>query len=291
MRILVCGASGFVGRHLAKALHEAGHTVVRGVRRPTEKNDIAIDYRTDIDKSAWLPRLAGVDVVVNAIGVLRDSAKQPMEQLHGQAPCALFSACAEAGVKRVVHVSALGVEGDLQTAYYRTKRQAEACLFKLPEEVRWLNLRPSLIYGEDGASARLFRKLASLPVHVHPMGGTQLVQPVHIDDIAKAVCQWLVEPAAISQSVFAVGAETATLRGMLESYRAQMGFRPAHAFSMPRVLIKLTARIGDFIPATPLCSDTLAMLESGNTADAEGFRRLLRREPRSYRRFMGDGSP
>lgn len=288
MRILICGANGFVGRHLVAGLRQAGHNVVRGVRRATQASDVTIDYLADTTPAHWLPRLRGFDAVVNAVGVLRDSVKLPMETLQSRTPCALFAACAKAGIPRVVQISALGVEGALDTIYFRTRRAAEAAVFSLPETIRWLNLRPSLIYGDDGASALFFRQLARLPLHGLPMGGQQMMQPVHIDDLVAAVRNWLADDAAVSQHINAVGAEATTLRGLLDSYRAQMGYAPAWHISVPSTWVKLAAKVGDHMPASPLCSDTLAMLLAGNTGDAEGFARLLGRTPKSFQHFISN---
>ena len=290
MNILICGASGFVGRHLTQNLREAGHSIFRGVRRPAEPGDIAMDYRTDTTKETWLPRLTGIQVVINAVGVLRDSRDKPMLQLHTQTPQALFAACAEKEVERIVQLSALGVDGDLNTPYFNTRQAAETCLHTLPAHIRWLILRPSLIYGEDGASARLFRFLSRLPLHVLPMGGKQRLQPVHIDDICEAVKRWLSIPDVPNQTVSAAGLEATTMRGMLDSYRTQMQRTQAWHLAMPAFAMQLAARLGDSIPASPLCSDTLAMLSAGNTGDTSCFAQLLGRTPRSYRDFIPQGA-
>lgn len=286
MNVLICGANGFVGRHLVRALCEAGHTVIRGVRQPREPSDIAIDYRHDTVKEVWRSRLVGTDVVINAVGVLRTSSRAPMLQLHAEAPRALFEACAEAGVTRAIHLSALGIDQGIQTAYFQTRRIAEDSLCALSRSLHWLILRPSLIYGEDGASARLFRSIAKLPLHALPMGGHQKLQPVHIDDISAAVTRWLDTDAFDSQIVSAAGSESTTMRGMLDSYRSQMELSPAWHFDVPAFMVRLAARIGDTLPASPLCSDTLTMLSAGNTADITGFTQLLGRSPLSYRHFI-----
>ncbi|MDY6983650.1 MAG: NAD(P)H-binding protein [Pseudomonadota bacterium] len=286
MKILICGASGFVGRHIYDALTAAGHDCVRGVRRPRAANDIAVDYLKDLTPETWLPKLAGIDAVINAVGVLRDTKAQPMRQLLAEAPSALFRACAQAGVKRIVNFSALGIESSLDVPYFARRREAEAVLFASPPDVRWLNLRPSVIYGDDGASARMFRMLASLPVHGLPMGGEQQLQPVHIDDVCEAVRNWLAEPDASNTSVNAAGPEVVTMRGMLDSYRQQLGRGNALHVHVPGMFVKLGARLGDFVPASPLCSDTWTMLNAGNTGDNTGFARLLGREPLHYSRFI-----
>ncbi len=286
MRILICGATGFVGRHLTRTLRDAGHAVIRAVRKPCEADDIVVDFRNDGSKEIWLPRLKGVDAVVNAVGLLRDSRANPMQKLHAETPMALFAACADTGVERIVHLSALGVDSGVDVPYFATRLVAERALQALPPRVRWLCLRPSVIYGEDGASAQMFRQLARLPLHVLPMGGLQTLQPVHIDDICAAVTQWLANPDSGSQTVNAVGADATTMRGMLESYREQLQHPPAWHVAMPAFMVQFAARVGDYIPASPLCSDTHAMLAADNTAASARFAKLLGRMPRSYREFI-----
>lgn len=286
MKILICGASGFVGRHLTATLREAGHSVTRAVRTPREPGDVAVDFRNDTTKQAWLPRLAGMDAVINAVGVLRNGTTTPMQRLHADTPAALFAACAEAGVKRIVHISALGVDSGVNVPYFATKLAAEHALNALPPGLRRLCLRPSVIYGEDGTSAAMFRKQARLPLLVLPMGGEQELRPVHIDDICAAILRWLENADAATQTVNGVGADATTMRGMLDSYRTQMGHGDALHVSMPAFMMRLAARIGDHVPASPLCRDTLAMLSAGNSAPVDEFTRLLGRTPRSYRAFI-----
>jgi uncharacterized protein YbjT (DUF2867 family) len=286
MKILICGATGFVGRHLTASLRAAGHTVIRGVRKPTLPDDIAVDYCKDTTKETWLPRFAGIDVVINAVGVLRDSTKNPMKLLLEQTPITLFSACEEAGVKRIVQISALGIDKGIETPYFQCRRAPEAFLNALPDNIRWLILRPSVIYGEDGASAKMFRFQASLPIITLAAGGKQSLQPVHIDDICEGVYRWLADPDAKSQTVTCVGQEATDMRGMLDSYRQQLKHSKALHISIPSFFIGLSARVGDFIPSSPLCSDTLTMLNAGNMGDTGEFTQLLGRPPRSYRTFI-----
>jgi len=286
MKILVCGATGFVGRHLTSTLQTAGHTVVRGIRKPTSPDDLTVDFCKDTTPEAWLPKLVNVEAVINAVGVLRDCTRQPMKLLHEQTPIALFSACRKSGVKRIVQISALGIDQGIETPYFQTRRAPEAYLNNLPDNFRRLIVRPSVIYGDDGVSAKMFRFQAGLPIHALPASENQRLQPVHIDDICAAVNRWLADSDAHSQTIAAVGLEATDMRGMLDSYRQQLGHSKALHISISSFFVGLSARVGDLIPASPLCSDTLTMLNAGNTGDAKGFTELLGRPPKSYRSFI-----
>jgi uncharacterized protein YbjT (DUF2867 family) len=286
MNILLCGASGFVGRHLETALRAAGHRVRRGVRQPRGADDVAIDYRNDSNIADWLPRLQGIDAVVNAVGVLRDSKAQPMAQLHDAAPRALFAAAAQCGIRRIVQISALGAGSGINTAYMQTKQAADDFLQTL--DVDWAILRPSLIYGKDGASTRMFMLLSRMPLLMLPEGGRQRLQPVHIDDIAEAVVKLLAATGSppLRQIIDCVGAEEVTLGGLIASYRMQRGGRAPLVLAVPKIMLNSVAWIGDRIPSLPVGSDTLEMLAAGSTANGDRFVKLLGYAPRSYRDFL-----
>jgi len=286
MNILLCGASGFVGRHLEAALRNAGHKVSRGVRRPRATDDVAIDYRNDNNIADWLPRLKGIEAVVNAVGVLRDSKAQPMAQLHDAVPCALFAAAAQSGIKRIVQISALGAGSGINTAYMQTKQAADDFLQTLA--VDWAILRPSLIYGKDGASTRMFMLLSHMPLLMLPEGGRQRVQPVHIDDIAQAVVKLLAATGSppLRQIIECVGDEEVTLAGLIASYRTQRGGKAPLVLAVPKIMLNSVAWIGDRIPALPVGSDTLQMLAAGSTANGDRFAGLLGHAPRGYRDFL-----
>lgn len=278
MKILVCGANGFIGRHLCVALAQAGHEVVRGVRKPVRPSDVAMDYACDLTPETWLPRLAGVDAVINAVGILREDGERRFDAVHRDAPIALFKACEKVGVRRVIQVSALGGKDEKgSTPYMRSKREADA--FLQQSSLDWVILRPSLIVGMDGASSGLFRTLASLPVIGLPGQGQQALQPVHIDDICAAVLHLLASKMATRQVIAAVGPEAMTYRGMLQAYRDAMRLAPPVWLPVPMPLMSLTAKLAARFPASVLSPDSLRMLEEGNVADSGTFARLLGRTP------------
>lgn len=286
MRILVCGANGFIGRAIAGRLTQGGHTVLRGVREARASDEVSIDFSRDLASGDWLPRLERIDAVVNAVGILVERPGQTFDKVHRAAPCALFAACAMAGVRRVVQISALGTErGD--TGYFTSKLAAEECLRK--SALEWQIVRPALMYGVDGASARFFRLLASLPLVGLPGGGGQMLQPAHIDDLCEAVFT-LLEPATPPrQCVELTGARAVTYRDMLASYRRGMGFAPALEISIPARMVAWTAAVGSLLPGSILTRDTWKMMQAGNCADTAATAALLGRPPRDIAGFVAPG--
>lgn len=282
MRVLVCGADGFLGRHVMLALARRGHQMVRGVHRPKQAGDLVLDYRLDLVPEAWLHRLADIDAVVNAVGILHERQPGDFERVHHRAPEALFQACARAGIRRVVQISALG---DAGTPYLASKRAADQALWRLlPEGVV---LRPGLVFGRDGASTRFFLALASLPLHGRPQGAGP-VQPVHVDDVAEIVAR-LVEGAPVPARLLdAPGPERLAYGAWLDTYRAGLGLAPALGLSVPASVMTATAWLAGHLPASLLSPSTWAMLRAGNTGDPAPATGLLGRPLTTPGDFIAD---
>lgn len=284
MTVLVCGANGFIGRALCAQLEAGGHRVLRGVRQVAGPCDIAIDFAKDVDPDVWLARLEGVDVVINAVGILADRRGATLDAVHRAAPCALFTACCRAGVRRVIQISALGVErGD--TRYFASKYAADRFLQTLPIDFRIV--RPALVYGTDGASARFFRMLASLPVQALPAGGHQRLRPVHVDDLAEVVARCVEAPADGRPVIDVVGSDEVEYREMLARYRAALGFPPAARVALPGPLAGAAATVFGMLPGALFTRDTWTMLRGGNTGDPAATTALLGRPPRGIDGFIG----
>lgn len=108
-RVLLVGATGFIGRRIRSVLEEAGHTVIAAARRAAA-GEMQVDLARDTDPSVWRSRVQGIDVVINAAGAFHDVPDNALAALHGAGPAALFEAAARQGVKRIIQVSALGTD-------------------------------------------------------------------------------------------------------------------------------------------------------------------------------------
>jgi uncharacterized protein YbjT (DUF2867 family) len=294
MRILLTGASGFIGKHLLAALLAEGHHVVCAMRSPPSGASarlayIDADFTRDTDKSLWLARLRGIDAVINAVGVFREQGRQTFAALHTDTPCALFAACAESdSVQLVIQLSALGADKDADTAYHLSKKAADDCLARLP--LRAFIVQPSLVYGKDGASARAFKTLASMPFGVRFGSGAQLVQPVHVDDVVAAITSLIRQPLPVgadgttARRIALVGPAPMPFTAYLATLRAGMGLGRLRVLPLPGWVGRLAARLrlGWLEP------DALRMLERGNSADAAVTTRLLGRAPREAASFIDD---
>jgi uncharacterized protein YbjT (DUF2867 family) len=285
--VLLLGATGFIGMRLTMALRQGGFEVVCGVRAGVAVaacRCVVVDYTRDHKVSDWLPRLAGIDVVVNAAGILRESAAGTFEALHVDAPTALFRACAEAGVAKVVQISALGADLHAVSRYHTSKKRGDDALAALP--VPWVIVQPSLVFGEGGASATLFTHLAALPLIPLPGDGGQHVQPVHVDDLCEAVVKLIGTSAHDRRRVAAVGPRPVTLRELLEALRTALGLGAAHFVRVPMALVRLAAAAGERVPGVLLDRESLGMLLRGNVASAARMTAVLGRPPRAVEAFV-----
>lgn len=300
MRILLTGASGFIGQHLLQALLAEGHHVVCAVRRPRSSTEsgnsarlayIHADFTQDTDKSAWLARLSGIDVVINTVGIFRESGSQTFEHLHTDAPRALFAACAESHeVQMVIQLSALGADRAADTRYHLSKKAADDYLASLP--VRAYIVQPSLVYGSEGTSARVFRTLASMPLTVRFGSAPQLVQPIHVDDLVAAIAGLLKHRLPLPPGsgtalrVPLVGPQAMPFTEYLQALRTSMGMGRQPVLPLPGALARLMAKFGRVLPGGLLDEDALRMLDRGNAGDVSMTTRLLGHPPRPVQDFI-----
>lgn len=290
MRVLVTGASGFIGSALVSAMLARGHQVVACEHRRRSRSpgaaltSIPVDYMKDLDAAAWLPRLQDVDAVVNAVGILRENALSSFDALHHRAPAALFEACRQAGVDRCIQVSALGADEHADSRYHRSKRAADNALRQ--SGLAWTVVQPSLVFGRQGASTRLFTTLASLPASLLVGRGDQQIQPIHIDDLTDLIVRLLEQHLAVGETIAAVGPRALSQRELLRVLRMAMRLPNTLEIQVPLLAIRLAAWLGDLTSRGALSSETLAMLLRGNTASATAISSLLGNAPRDPNAFI-----
>lgn len=277
MRILVLGGYGLIGAAAVLHLLAAGHTVIglgRSVRAARLRYPDATWIERDIaaldTAESWAPLLAGIDAVVNCAGALQDSARDDVRALQSVAMQALFEACAQAGGRRVVQVSAAGVSLDASTEFMRTKAEADAALTR--HSFEWVILRPGLVLAPSAyGGTALLRALASFPLVTPLTGGVAPIQTVYVDDVAEAV-RLAVEgrvPAMASYDL--VENEGHTLPEIVAAFRAWLGHRPAAVLPVPGWAGRLAFRIGDALGRlgwrSPLRTTAMRQIEAGVIGD------------------------
>ena len=287
MRVLVTGASGFIGRALVAALLGRGHAVVPVLRRlpPDDAQAIRADFADVPDRAWWRPRLAGIDALVNTVGIIREQPGQTFDALHARAPTELFHAAAAAGVRVIVQVSALGADDAAHSVYHRSKKVADDVLRALPLETAIV--QPSLVYGPGGASAALFDRMAVAPLLPLPAAGRMRVQPVHLDDVVAGIVQLLETPPAQPTTFHFAGAGALPLRDYLAQLRGALGEPgPLRVLPVPAPAFRLAARVAGHLPGSVLDAETAGMLLAGNATESNALPRLLGRPPRAVPEFV-----
>jgi uncharacterized protein YbjT (DUF2867 family) len=273
MRVLVTGAYGLIGSAILARLHRDGHELVaagRAVaaarRRAPYARWVVADFRRLTLAGDWLPVLEGVDAVVNCVGVLQDGSRDDVQRVQATATTALFAACESSGIRRVIHVSAIGAARAAPTPFARSKAKAEDDL--AGRYLEWAILRPGLVLASAayGGTAML-RGLAALPLLTPVVEADARVQVVSVEDIAETVVFCLRPEAKLSvrwdlahPQVLALGTIVGALRGWL-------GFPPRPVLRVPRALAAAIAGGADVLGylgwRSPARSTALRQLAAG----------------------------
>ncbi|MGV6802024.1 MAG: SDR family oxidoreductase [bacterium] len=292
MRILITGAAGFVGRHIVAWLLAAGHDVTGAVRHPTPFRQqfpkaaaIECDFNSAFSQQFWARALQNIDILINCTGIL-DGPQ--MQAIHVDYPTALFACAKQAGVQKVILISAISAREDVDTDYARSKLAGEAALRHSGNT--YTILRPSLIYGETSyGGTSLLRGMAGIPVII-PVPDTAQTNfnPLHGDDLARLVERACAVDFLANQSLDVVGPEPMNLPDMLQYYRQWLGFGPARFLRLPTALFSLFGRLGDLLGRGPISSTSLAQMLAGNSGDYTLFQSQTGQSMRSMADALQD---
>ena len=286
MRVMVVGATGLIGSAVCARLAARGERVVAVVHRPADLGLVPADV-IQLDLAAaraddWAPHLAGVDAVVNCAGLLQDTPGESTHGVHTAGAAALFRACERAGVRRVIQISAVGVDRGTPTEFSRTKLAGDQALME--RDLDWVILRPSVVIGRAayGGSA-LMRGLAAAPI-VPSMPDTGPLQIVHLDDVVDAVMFFLRPDAPVHQTFEVVGPRTWSFDEVVALLRRWLGWPPATQFRVPMPLAALVYKFGDAVSLLgwrpPARSTARRELQRGATGDPAPLSRAIGIEPR-----------
>lgn len=271
--ILVLGGTGFVGASLCERLVErsggAGGRITVPSRRPQRAQWLrplpTLELpQADLGDDVVLARLvAGHDAVINLVAILHGDEAQ-FRAVHVDLPRRLAAACAAQGVRRMIHVSALGVSPDAPSAYLRSKAEGEAVLRASGLDLTLL--RPSVMFGAHDRFINLFASLQQL-APVMPLAGAQArMQPVWVDDVATAIVRCIDSPSTIGLTIECAGPAVFTL-GELVRLAGRWAGHERPVMPLPDGLGRMQAWFMEHLPGTPLLSrDNLLSLRVPNVA-------------------------
>lgn len=268
-KVLVLGGTGFVGRHVCEKLQRAGWSVTVPTRRAV--NAAAVQHlprltviEADVHDPAALARLLpGHDAVVNLVAILHGS-EAAFERTHVELPRKIAAACQASGVRRLVHVSALGVSEDGPAKYQRSKARGEALLRAAGLDLTVL--RPSVIFGAGDRFLNLFAQLQAVFPVMPLAGASARFQPVWVEDVASAVVACLQDATTVGHTYDCAGPDVLTLADLVR-LAGRHGSRARPVFPLPMGLGRLQALMMELAPGEPLMSrDNLDAMRVDNIA-------------------------
>lgn len=281
--VTVIGGTGFLGRYVVQALAQEGYAVQvisRNAHRAAHQQPLGYQTRVvyksgDITQPRSIQEaVAGSFAVINLVGILFEKRKQRFSAIHAQCPERLAQLAKEAGVKRFIHISALGVDKAVQSIYARSKGTGEkAVMAAFPQATI---LRPSVVFGAEDNFFNQFACLSRCAPALPLIGGghTQF-QPVYVGDVAKAVIATLKQPETAGRTYELGGPEVLSFREILSYIQEQTGYQRC-LVTLPWPMANLIGFFSELLPKPPLTRDQVKLLKQDNVVEAErdGFTAL-----------------
>lgn len=267
--VCIVGGSGYVGRSVADHVASAGKRVrvlTRSRPRamavavlPTAELMVADPHQPkDLDRA-----FAGMDAVVNLVGILNETGRQSFRACHVDLPRQVAMACRRAGVRHLLHMSALGADPQGPSAYQRSKGEGEAAVRDAAGEVPVTIFRPSVIFGEGDRFLNLFARLVRV-FPVLPLASAHArFQPVWVEDVARCFAAALGDARTFGQVYELGGPRAYTLEELVRFVASTLGRRRA-VVALPAALGQLQAMVLERMPGTPMSRDNLASMRVDN---------------------------
>jgi uncharacterized protein YbjT (DUF2867 family) len=294
LRVLVLGGAGFIGRHAVAALVDAGAEVIIGSRHPDRIDHRLpataarclrrmVRFEEHVDADDWRPALAGVDVVLNCVGILRQRGRASYERVHHLAPRALAEACRH-HQRRLVHVSALGLDAPARSRFLTSKQCGEAAVRASGAD--WAIARPSLLDGQGGYGAWWLRAVARLPVYAVPADALGRVAALDVAELGEALTALCLRSAdelglAGSREFELGGPEAMALSDYIGRLRSGYSPRRALCLRVPGLFARAVAHVCDLLHATPFSFGHWELLRRDNVPAPNRMAELLGRAPRA----------
>jgi uncharacterized protein YbjT (DUF2867 family) len=286
--VCLFGGTGFVGRTLVNHLVRRGYGVRIPTRSRQRNRDLLVFPGVELivadvhEEDTLLQLVSGSEVVINLIGILNERGHDGsgFKRVHVDFTAKLLRACQQAGVRRLLHMSALKANAERGPSHYlRSKGQAEQ-LIKKQSDLRYTIFKPSVIFGEGDSFVNRFAGLLQLMPVLPLPGADARMSPVFVDDIARAFVVALEDSTTVGRSYELCGPDIYSLAEIVQFVRRRLGLRRA-VVAVPKPLERLQAWIGDYLlPGKPFSLDNLRSLSVAGVCSENGFA-SLGIEPRS----------
>ncbi|MES2710372.1 MAG: complex I NDUFA9 subunit family protein [Pseudomonadota bacterium] len=271
---VVFGGTGFIGRQVVQRLAREGYVVrvagrdAEGAKRLQTQGGLGqvVHVRASVtDEAAVARALAGADVVVNLVGILFERRAGDFHRLQGEGAGRVARLAAAAGVRAMVHLSAIGADAASPSLYAQSKAEGEALVHAAFPAATIL--RPSVVFGpEDGFFNRFAGMAATIPLVMPVVSGSTRFQPVYVGDVADAVLAALTRPEAQGATYELGGPRVMSMRDVL-SYVLSVTGRRRILVDAPMRLMEIQAGLLQHLPNPPITRDQLLLLGKDNVAD------------------------
>lgn len=272
MRVVLLGATGFVGHHVLPRLSADGHECLALSRYLMSCRDLSIIPRVELrqtdvyDPEKLAGAFSGADAVINMVGILNESGRRGkgFHKAHVELAERVIEACRSAGVSRLVQVSALNA-GRGRSHYLRSKGQAEERI-RQATDIDSTILQPSVIFGAGDSFFIRFAGLLRLAPMLPLACPDARMQPVWVGDVAAVVAACLSDDSTIGETLVLVGPRAYSLRELVEFTAHTIG-RKARIVGLPDALSRLQGWLMDWVPGKPFSTDNYLSLQTDNTSD------------------------
>ncbi len=272
MRIVLVGASGFLGHHVLPQLSAAGHDCLvlsryrPGCRDLAVLPGVAVRQIRNWDPDSIAKQLSGADAVISMAGILNEKGRkgEGFRKVHVELVENIVAACRETGTRRLLHISALGA-GKGTSHYLQSKGEAETFL-RSSKDVDETIIQPSVIFGQGDAFFNRFASLLKV-MPVMPLACADArMQPVWAGDVAAVIVASLADPWTVGQTLVTVGPHEYSLQELVEFTADAAGLK-RRVVALPDWLARLQAGVMDFVPGKPFSSDNYRSLQTPNTSE------------------------
>lgn len=268
--IVVLGGGGFVGRHVVPRLVAQGHRVVVPTRRREDVRHLIVlptieVVEEDIHAPKVLDRLfAGSAAVINLVGIISESGGDTFDRVHAELPRKVIAACHNAGVRRLLHMSALGASADAPSGYLRSKAAAEAMV--AASGLHWTIFRPSVIFGPEDAFLNMFASLARAMPVIALASPKARFQPVYVGDVAQCFVHALDDEITFASRYDLCGPKVYTLQELV-TYVGEITGAVRPIVKLGPSLSGMMATVLEHLPGKIMTRDNLASMRRDNVCD------------------------
>ncbi len=267
MRVLVTGGTGFIGRYLCAELAERGHDVTALARSPDASDlpdEVAV-VEGDVTERDSLD-FEDQEAVINLVALsplFQPGGEKSHESVHLGGTRHVVSEATDAGVSRLVQMSALGADSNGSTEYIRAKGKAETVVRE--SDLDWTIFRPSVVFGDGGEFVEFTRKLTPPVVAPLPGGGRTRFQPIWVEDLAPMLAESVDDERHVGETYEIGGPGVLTLAQVAKLVRGAEG-GSVTVVPIPMAFAKLGAAAIDPVPFVPFGADQVRSLAFDNTA-------------------------